>query len=245
MEAGRVYIGTSGWVYKSWAESFYPPEIRPAKHLDYYATQFPTVEINASFYRLPSESAIAGWANKAPPGFLFSVKAPRAITHYKKLKPGALSFDLFFERIPGFGDHLGPVLWQLPGMFRKNVERLDSFLGSLRKKPRGIRHAVEFRHASWLSEEVFEVLRHHGAAFVSVSSLAFPMDLTLTTDFTYVRFHGLEGGAAHDYTMDELKPWAEHLRQCARQGRDAFVYFNNDINTRAPLNARMLRELVG
>ncbi|MEI6351330.1 MAG: DUF72 domain-containing protein [Verrucomicrobiota bacterium] len=245
MAKGRILVGTSGWVYKSWAESFYPPEIRPAAHLDYYATQFPTVEINASFYRLPSESAIAGWQRKAPPGFLYAVKAPRAITHFKKLKPGALSFDLFFERLPGFGENLGPVLWQLPGSFRKNVERLDSFLESIRNKPCGIGHAVEFRHASWFSEDVYEVLRRHRTALVSISTLALPMDLTLTADFTYVRFHGLEGGAAHDYTADELKPWAEHLRRCARQGRDAFVYFNNDINTRAPLNARMLMEMVG
>ena len=242
---GRVLVGTSGWTYKSWAETFYPPEIRPAGHLAYYASQFPTVEINATFYRLPTEAAIAAWRKNAPEGFVFAVKAPRAITQFKKLKPGALSFDLFLERIPALGTRLGPILWQLPPSFRKNLERLDQFLSSLPKGKPNLMHAFEFRHASWLSDDVFELLRRHHAALVSVSTLAMPMNLTLTADFTYVRFHGLEGGAAHDYTERELEPWAQHLSECAGRGIRAFVYFNNDVNTRAPLNARQLAKMVG
>lgn len=236
-----VFVGTSGWQYKGWTATFYPPAIKAADHLPYYATQFPTVEINASFYRLPSPEAISGWREKAPGGFLFAVKAPRAVTHFKHLLPGARSFDLFLERLPALGDKLGPVLWQLPGSFRKNVERLDAFLATL---PTGMRHAFEFRHESWFTEEVFATLRRHKVALVSVSAGWLPAELTITADFTYVRFHGLEGGAAHDYTAKELAPWAGHLRECARKGVRGFAYFNNDVNTRAPANARMLTKLV-
>jgi uncharacterized protein YecE (DUF72 family) len=239
--SGDVYIGTSGWIYKDWAKAFYPAKTKSADLLRYYASQFQTVEINATFYRLPTESAVQGWHDQAPPGFLFAVKAPRAITHFKKLLPGAKSFPIFYDRIPLLRDHLGPVLWQLPGSFRKNVERLDQFLGSL---PKWSRNAVEFRHESWWCDDVFEVLKKHGAALVSISTLSLPMDLTLTTDFTYIRFHGLEGGAAHDYTRRELKPWAEHLIECKKRGVSAYVYFNNDVNTRAPLNAKMLMQMV-
>jgi hypothetical protein len=175
-----VVIGASGWQYKDWTKAFYPDGIKSAEYLAYYTTQFPTVEINATFYRLPTPEAILRWRKAAPRGFLFAVKAPRAVTHFKRLLPGAKSFPLFLERIPELGDRLGPVLWQLPGSFHKNVERLESFLSSL---PEGIHHAFEFRHESWFTEEVFATLRRHKAALVSVSASWLPADLTITADF--------------------------------------------------------------
>jgi uncharacterized protein YecE (DUF72 family) len=240
--AGRVYIGTSGWSYKAWARRFYPHGVGAKRQFAHYASVFPTVEINATFYRLPTTEAVAGWAAQAPPGFVYAVKGSRTVTHYKKLLPGALSFDLLLERVRALQGHLGPLLWQLPPRFPKNVERLRAFLQAL---PKGRRHAVEFRDESWLCREVYELLGRYGAAAVQLSAEWFPRDLTVTADFAYVRFHGLAGGTAHDYTEAELKPWARHLRTVARQGLDAYVYFNNDVNTRAPGNALTLMELVG
>lgn len=237
---GKVWIGTSGWMYKSWAEEFYPEGADDL--LKYCATRFSTVEINATFYRLPTVATVESWRKRAPAGFVFAVKAPRAVTHFKRLLPGSESFILFLERIVALKNRLGPILWQLPPNFHKDAERLDSFLSTL---PGWMRHAFEFRHESWFCEEIYEILRRHGAALVSVSTLNMPMNLTLTADFTYVRLHGLKGGPAHNYTRREFRPWADHLRDCAERGLDAYVYFNNDVGTRAPFNAEMLREMVG
>ena len=242
MSSGKIYIGTSGWSYKSWASSFYPKEIPVKRQLEYYATQFPTVEINASFYRLPQRSTFKTWRDTAPGGFLYAVKGSRAVTHLKRLKPGAKSFPLLLERAQLLVPRLGPFLWQLPPSFPKNTERLKHFLQAL---PKRFVHAVEFRHPTWLEPEVDELLKRYRVAKVSISSLAMPMQLEATTNFVYVRFHGLSGGSAHDYSDQELEPWAEHLRRCARQGLNGFAYFNNDVNTRAPDNARRLIQMVG
>lgn len=239
---GRVYVGTSGWSYKGWAETFYPKGYGPKRQFGYYATHFPTVEINASFYRLPTPDAVARWRQQAPRGFVYAVKGSRTTTHYFKLLPGSKSLDILLDRIPELGPHLGPVLWQLPPRFPKNLERLSAFIASL---PRSMRHAVEFRDTSWLSEDVRAVLRQHEVAHVSLSAAWFPRDLTVTADFAYVRFHGLEGGTAHDYTRAELRPWAKHLKACAAAGIDCYAYFNNDTNTRAPSNAEVLMDMVG
>jgi uncharacterized protein YecE (DUF72 family) len=241
VSSGKIYIGTSGWIYKGWANSFYPEGCPAKRHLEFYVTQFPTVEINASFYRLPEEAAFIAWRKSAPRGFLYAVKGTRAVTHFKRLKPGAKSFPILLDRCRLLGPRLGPILWQLPPNFRKNTERLTEFAKSL---PRRFAHAIEFRHASWLDQEVEDVLKRHRIANVSVSSQAMPMHLKPTANFVYVRFHGLKGGSAHDYTDSELEPWAEHLRRCARQGLKGFAYFNNDVNKRTPLNARRLIEMV-
>ena len=236
----RLYIGTSGWVYKGWAGAFYPEGMRPAEQLPFYARHFPTVEINATFYRLPTENMVRGWHDKAPGGFIYAVKGSRFITQMKKLKVERDSIQVFFDRIEPLAEHLGPILWQLPPVLHKDVPRLDGFLKQL---PREFRYAVEFRHPSWMDEAVFDTLREHDCAHVSVSSLRMPMDLTTTTDFVYIRFHGLEHGAAHDYTRSELEPWAEHCRAALDQGRSVYAYFNNDWNCRAPENARTMREM--
>jgi len=237
---GRIYIGTSGWVYKGWAGAFYPKELRPPEHFGYYAGHFPSVEINATFYRLPTENMVKGWHNKAPDDFIFAVKGSRFITQMKKLNVTADSISIFFERIKPLRKHLGPILWQLPPSLHKDVPRLERFLAMV---PKRFRHAVEFRHPSWMAEEVFEVLRAHDAAHVSVSSMRMPADFTTTTDFVYIRFHGLEAGAAHDYTREELEPWGQHIQSAADSGKTVYAYFNNDWNCRAPENARALMEM--
>jgi uncharacterized protein YecE (DUF72 family) len=232
----RLFVGTSGWIYKGWAGSFYPDDLAAGEHLAFYASHFNTVEINASFYRLPPETMARGWREKAPEGFVYAVKGSRFITHMKKLKVDRASIEIFFDRAGLLKEHLGPILWQLPPNLHFDPERLDTFLKML---PRKFRYAVEFRHPSWMAKETFDVLRRHDAAHVGLSSMAMPMDFTTTTDFVYIRFHGLEGGFAHDYTRAELKPWAEHCRRALGDGHEVYAYFNNDANTRAPGNAKM------
>lgn len=238
----RILIGTSGWIYKSWNKAFYPDDLRKGEHLEFYATQFPTVEINATFYRLPPLSMVKGWRERAPANFLYAVKGSRFITHMKKLANLGGGVNRFICRIQPLKQHLGPVLWQLPPNLGRDLKRLDQFLS---RTPASMRHAVEFRHRSWYEDPaVFDVLRKHNAAHVSLSSLAMPMDLTTTTDFIYIRFHGLQNGAAHDYSRAELEPWAEFIRQQAGDRKTVFVYFNNDLNVRAPVNAKTLMEMV-
>ena len=237
----RVYIGTSGYPYKSWDKSFYGETPRK-RHLEYYATQFPTVEINATFYKLPTEGMVLGWRDRVSEEFVYVVKGSRFITHMKKLANLDGALDKYFDRIEPLKNRIGCVLWQLPGMLKTDPGRLDNFL---RQVPKNYRHAVEFRHPSWYVEEVFAILKKHGAAHVALSSLGMPMNLSVTTDFVYVRFHGLAGGAAHDYTRRELKPWAEFIEREASRGRNIYVYFNNDVNVRAPDNAKMLMKMIG
>jgi uncharacterized protein YecE (DUF72 family) len=239
---GPIYIGTSGWVYKSWEKEFYPERLAPAEHLSFYAARFPTVEINATFYRLPGPKMVRGWRDKAPGGFIFAVKGSRYITHMKKLGDLDGALHKFFSRLKPLQKQIGVILWQLPPFLKKAPGRLDEFLEML---PDTNRHAVEFRHPSWLDEEVFAILRRHNAAQVSVSSLGMPMNLSVTADFVYARFHGLMDGAAHNYTRSELEPWSRHFRAQSRAGRTVYAYFNNDANVRAPANARMLMEMIG
>ena len=238
---GRLFVGTSGWVYKGWAGAFYPEGLPARQHLQFYTTQFNTVEINATFYRLPFEKGVRAWHDSAPDGFVYAVKGSRFITQMKKLKVEPKSIAIFFERIAPLKKHLGPILWQLPPMLRKDRDRLDKFL---RQLPKRHRYAVEFRHPSWLEDDIFGVLEKHKAAFVPVSSMAMPLVLRVTTDFVYIRFHGLRGGAAHDYSSSELKPWTTFCRKSLKSGQDVYAYFNNDLNSRAPENAKQFLRMV-
>jgi len=238
----EVYIGTSGWSYKGWEKAFYSPDLPKNQQFQFYATQFPTVEINLTFYRLPTLNMVRGWRDKAPHGFVYAIKGSRYITHMKKLQNLHQAVDRFFEHIEPLKKQIGVILWQLPPFLQKSTARLDKFL---RKLPRSYSYAVEFRHSSWIDEETFDLLRKHNAAHVSLSSMGMPLNLTVTSDLVYIRFHGLEGGAAHDYRRQELEPWADHIRKQSRAGKTVFAYFNNDVNIRAPKNAKMLMEMVG
>ena len=237
---GPVYIGTSGWSYKSWDKALYPSDLPKNQQFDFYATQFSTVEINATFYRLPTFKMVRGWRDKAPRGFVFAVKGSRFITHMKRLNNLDGALRKYFTRIKALRERIGIVLWQLPPNFKKDTERLESFL---RRVPKAYQHALEFRHQSWLEEDVFDLLRRHRAAYVSVSSLGMPMDLTVTSDNVYIRFHGLEDGGAHDYNRKELRPWARHIKEQASKDKTVYAYFNNDANVRAPANAKLLLEM--
>ena len=237
----RIYIGTSGWVYKEWANDFYRG-LKPKEHFAFYVTQFPTVEINATFYRMPTLNMVHDWRDKAPKEFIFAVKGSRFITHIKRLNNLERSVTNFISRIKPMKEKLGPLLWQLPPNFKKDLPRLGKFLKRL---PKNFFHAIEFRHPDWMADDTFELLRRHNAACVNISSQRMPQNFSVTADFVYTRFHGLEGGARHDYTREELQPWADHFCDQAGAGRDVFAYFNNDLNVRAPNNARLLMEMCG
>lgn len=236
-----VFIGTSGYSYKSWDKTFYG-DTPKHRQIEFYATQFPTVEINATFYRLPSENMVRGWRDRVPEDFTYAIKGSRFITHMKKLAHLDGAVDRFFDRIEPMREKVGVILWQLPGILKLDPPRLEDFLAQL---PADYRHALEFRHPSWYTDEIFDLLRRHRIAHAALSSLGMPPNISVTSDVIYIRFHGLEGGAAHDYTRLELEFWADFIRGQAARHKTIYAYFNNDINVRAPENARMLMELAG
>jgi uncharacterized protein YecE (DUF72 family) len=240
--AGRIRVGTSGWSYDHWEGVFYPDTVPSTGRLRNYAGRFSTVEVNATFYRLPTEHAVELWGSEVPEHFAFAVKGSRFITHYRKLRDAEDPAGTFLDRVGLIGSKLEVVLWQLPPTSPRDPELLDTFLSGLPK--RGPRHAVEFRNRSWLDEEVFAVLSAHGAAQVHVSSDKMPRELTPTSDFVYVRFHGTSEyhGA---YRGESLEPWADFLREQAAAGLDGYAYFNNDAEGHAPKDAARLVAMLG
>ncbi|MCK4698063.1 MAG: DUF72 domain-containing protein, partial [Dehalococcoidia bacterium] len=186
----KYYIGTSGWVYRHWRGVFYPPKLPQSKWLEFYTGHFSTVELNNSFYRLPSEQAFSNWRATSPEGFRYAVKVSRFITHIKRLKDVAEPIETFLQRARHLNEKLGPLLYQLPPNMHRNDERLESFLQLL---PKGLRHVIEFRHQSWLDEEVFDILRRHNIGFCVFDMPGLPCPLLTTADFAYIRFHGSTG----------------------------------------------------
>jgi uncharacterized protein YecE (DUF72 family) len=242
---GGVWIGTSGWVYKEWAGNFYPKGWPKKDEFQYYVRHFPTVEINATFYRLPTLKMVKGWNERSPQGFIFAVKGSRYLTHIRRLKDTGPGLQKYFRRLVPLGDRTGPILWQLPPNFLKTEDNVGRLTRFLKKLPTRYQHAVEFRHPTWMDEATFDLLRVHRVANVWISSLRMPQDYTVTSNFVYLRFHGLKDGAYHDYTADELEPWAKQLSLAAERGLPCYAYFNNDLNTRAPLNAEALMKMIG
>ena len=237
--AREIRIGCSGWNYKHWRERFYPAGLPPRRWLDHYARFFDTVEINNTFYRLPREQAVANWVAESPPGFLFAVKMSRYVTHIKRLTSVPESLGIFYERIAPLvrSPKLGPVLWQLPGSFRRNDERLAETLAVL---PPG-RHCFEFRHESWFVPEVYELLRTSGAALVIGDSPNRPFQTReLTADWTFVRFHHGSRGRRGNYSERELEDWARQIEDW-RPAVDVYAYFNNDWEGFAIKNGLWLR----
>lgn len=239
---GGIAVGTSGWVYDGWRGRFYPAGLASAGWFDHYVARFPTVEVNYSFYRLPSPSTVEGWRTKAPPGFRFAVKGSRYVTHIRRMVETGGDVRTLVERVRPLGSLLSVLLWQLPPSMKLDLPALEAFLADL---PADVGHAVEFRDASWLRDDVFDVLRSHGVALVLLSSQRMPAVFETTAPFVYVRFHGLEGATAHDYTDQELRPWAEFLRDAHGRGLNGYAYFNNDGLAMAPRNALQLIELLG
>jgi uncharacterized protein YecE (DUF72 family) len=241
---GRTYrIGCSGWNYASWRHGVFYPERCPTRlWLDFYARHFDTVEVNATFYRLPTVKAVQGWVDQTPVDFVFAVKLSRYVTHVKRLRDLAPSLARFYERIEPLvrSGKLGPLLWQLPPTFKRDDERLAQ---AFSEAPAG-RHVVEFRHESWFAPDVMALLREHDVALVIGDRPEVRKFQTheLTTDWTFVRFHHGTRGARGNYSESELRDWAERLRSWPVA--EGFVYFNNDWEGFAPRNALRLRELL-
>lgn len=240
MKGTRIFVGTSGWTYDDWSGRFYPKDIKGADRLSFYADQFNTVEVNATFYRLPTEPMLSSWNRKLREGFHLVVKGPRTVTHLKKLQDCHEPLQKFLERVLQL-TRLKVILWQLPPSLHKDLDRLESFLSVLPKK---VRHAVEFRHQSWWDDEVAKTLSDRRIAFVAVSHPKLPETIHPTTDFLYVRFHGQERDLyRYDYTDEELSRWVSILKPHLA-GRTLYAFFNNDYNANAPRNALTLRELL-
>ncbi len=237
-----LHVGTSGWHYAHWVGPFYPPGTHQNEFLARYAAQFRTVEINTSFYRLPSRETVQAWRQSVAPGFVFAVKANRFITHRKKLKDPEQSLPNFLACIDGLGDALGPVLYQLPPRWRANVDRLEAFLEAL---PTGQRAAFEFRDPTWFDEAVLSALARHGAA-LCVSHLAGRTSpVEATADFVYLRLHGPGDAYQGRYGKRGLAPWAKRIRAWRDEGRDVFCYFDNDQAGYAPRDAADLLSMLG
>jgi uncharacterized protein YecE (DUF72 family) len=241
----ELRIGCSGWNYKHWRNGvFYPPRLSASNWLSFYAQHFDTVEVNATFYRLPRSSAVANWVALTPPGFVFAIKMSRYLTHVKRLAGVKESLERFYGTIaPLVGTpKLGPVLWQFPETFKRNDARL---LGALDEMPDG-RHAFEFRHASWFVPEIFAFLRARNAALVIGDHPGRPFQtLDRTADWTFVRFHYGKRGRGGNYSERELDEWAERIDGWRRHGTDVYAYFNNDWEGYAIKNALGLKERLG
>ena len=238
----KFYIGTSGWVYSHWRGLFYPEGLAQAKWLEFYSQHFATVELNNSFYRLPSEKAFAGWRKRTMPDFVYAVKVGRLITHWRKLRNVEAELETFFSRARLLGDKLGPLLYQLPPSMPRNDALLQSFLDLL---PGDLAHVFEFRHDSWLAEEVFSILRKHGIGFCVYDMPGLTTPVIATADFAYVRFHGSDALYDSCYTDSQLQEWADRITQMGHDLVAVYVYFNNDSNAFSVGNARTLATLLG
>jgi len=231
-------VGCSGWQYKHWRGNFYPTELPLKRWFEHYASVFDTVEINNSFYRLPEAATFAGWADRAPRGFLFAVKASRFLTHMKKLKDPEEPLERFFSRTRALGRHLGPVLYQLPPGWKLDWERLEHFLHLL---PRGVRHVIEFREPSWHTPEVYALLERHRVSLCIHDMPGSATGRLRVGPCVYVRFHGASGRYNGSYPDERLADWAGWLQQSAATGAEVYAYFNNDVGGHAPRNAVTLR----
>ena len=241
--AGRVRIGTSGWVYKHWRGRFYPEDLPSARWLEFYAARFDTVELNNPFYRQPSLAQFERWRRAVPAGFAYAVKLNRFITHIKRLDVDAATVARSYDTVAGLGPALAAILVQLPPGSKFDRERLDHFMRAVARRRR--RHALEPRDASWLTDDALAALRAHGVALCITDTPRWPSRVAVTAGFIYLRFHGPGRLYASAYDDDQLRGWAARIRAWRDEGRDVLAYFNNDERAYAPRDALRLRELVG
>lgn len=239
---GEIRIGCSGWIYRHWRTLFYPEKMPQRLWFGHYAGTFDTVELNTSFYHLPKPETFTKWKDQAPPGFRYAVKAPRFITHMKKLKDCADPVAEFLARARNLGEAIGPILYQLPPRWACNVARLEEFIGHL---PGDLAHVFEFREKSWMSEEVLALLDARNISFCAHDMKELRTERWASGPVAYVRFHGTEGKYWGRYPDETLLAWADWAVAEAARGRDVWCYFNNDIHAHAIHDALTLRSMVG
>ncbi len=257
----KIFIGTSGWSYKHWRGIFYPKDLPANKWFEYYCRYFQTVEINNSFYCLPTIKTFKTWYANAPKDFIFSVKGSRFITHMKKLKEPRKSVKKFLTHASYLKEKLGPVLFQLPPHWKVNIERLSTFIKSLstgiplgaqvglpnsfegRVLPGNLKFVFEFRGNSWFNKRIFELLNKEDQAFCTHDMRGIDCPRLMTDKLAYIRFHGTTQIYGGKYSRKQLKDWASFIRKCAKNG-EVYVYFNNDAQGYAIENALMLKKIL-
>jgi uncharacterized protein YecE (DUF72 family) len=231
----RVRVGTSGWNYTEWKGSFYPADMKPAAMLPYYAARFGTVEVNATFYRMPTPKVVAGWAAAVPAEFTFVLKAPQRITHFARLRDVDESVRVFCDVARGLGARLGALLFQLPPNFKKDLARLGDVLYMV---PPELRMAWEFRHDSWFADDVYARLRARNAALAIVEDDDKTTPPLATADWGYFRLRAV------DYTDARLGAWVQTIRGVGAGWRDAFVFFKHEERGTGPALAQRLETLL-
>jgi uncharacterized protein YecE (DUF72 family) len=235
-----IRIGTSGWTYKHWQRVFYPVEWPTSKWLEYYTNHFDTVELNATFYRLPKPVTFKNWKARTPDHFLWSVKGSKFITHTRRLINPAEPLNRLYGSTVGLGEKLGVILFQLPPSLAFDADVFRNFCKSLNTH---VRHSIEVRHQSWLNDHVFGLLREFNIALCMADTAGrYPSCEAITADFIYIRLHGSRKLYASKYSDKELRTWAKKVKAW---NKDAFIYFDNDFKGHAVINAKRLKEILG
>ncbi|MEF8879493.1 MAG: DUF72 domain-containing protein [Candidatus Thermoplasmatota archaeon] len=233
-----IYLGTSGWYYDHWIGKFYPENIDKSDWLKYYSKRFETVEVNASFYRLPFPNMVKGWKNKTPDNFLLTFKGSQIITHRKRLKDIDDYLEKFYSRMNLAEDKIGIILWQLPPSLERNDDLLKTFL---KKIDSNFRQVIEFRHKSWFNKEVYQILRDYDVGYCIVSCPDLPTHFETTSDFAYIRWHGEDEWYRTSYTKQQLDEWAKKIKKL--DVNEIYGYFNNDYQGFAPENCSQLKQI--
>ncbi|HWF07155.1 MAG TPA: DUF72 domain-containing protein [Bryobacteraceae bacterium] len=238
---GNIRIGTSGWHYKHWIGRFYPPRLPAARMLDHYMRHFDTVELNNTFYRLPTPAALANWRDSTPPGFEFAVKGSRFLTHMKKLKDAAPGLQRFLDAVEILDPKLGPILFQLPPNWPLDLDRLGAFLALL---PPHRRFAFEFRNPAWNTAPTYDLLARHNAAYCIYHLAGYVSPFEVTADFVWIRLHGPGGKYQGTYSDESLRDWARRISDYSRKMSGVYIYFDNDDSGYAARDALRLKALV-
>ncbi len=235
-------IGCSGFLYNTWKKVFYPEDLPQKKWLPFYMEKFDTVELNVTFYRLIKKEAFERWYRETPKEFCFSLKGSRFITHIKKLKDVEMPLSTFFNATAPLMEKLEVVLWQLPPNSKANLKSLEEFITALKSYP--VRHVFEFRHESWINKRVIKLLSASNIAMCMADWPEFIDDLPLTADFVYIRRHGEGGSYATCYNTEQLKRDAKRIKDYMKEGKDVYIYFNNDASGYATKNALELKSIL-
>jgi len=235
----EIHVGCSGWFYWHWKKRFYPEDLPQSKWFNYYTSKFNTVELNSTFYHFPKISTAKGWYKDSPKNFLYTLKVSKLITHIKKFKGSKKLITDFYKVGEELKDKMGCFLFQLPPSLKFKEKKLEEIISQLDLEKRNV---LEFRHISWFTQDVYDVLKKNGVVFCVVSSPKLPEDIVKTSDDIYIRFHGRHGWYASNYSDDELRNWANNIRKF--KPKKLWAYFNNDFNANAPRNALKLIEFL-
>lgn len=241
----NLYVGTSGWSYPNWQGIFYPAEVKSKQYLEYYATQFNSVELNSSFYRLPKLEVVKGWRQRTPQNFHLCPKLSRWITHVKRLHEPEEPLEKFMSLFKALKHKLGPILVQLPPNLSLDSHYIEPFFDLFKNQYGNFQFAIEARHGSWISKAAFDLLdRYHLAWVIADSGGLYPEAVHVNSDLVYLRFHGRKELYASNYSSRELQPFAKKAKAWLEQGKKVWAFFNNDALGYAAANARVFRDLI-